>query len=116
MAKLGYTPFHVIGKGTFGEIWTVLGQNRQKSVLKVFLIPSQKEQLRQRVLREIAVLKHLNTLHHPNIMRLLSGNEDNVWLEADTEPPLFLAAEFISGTSLAAYIRQKKQVPLLCWP
>ncbi|KAK9886648.1 hypothetical protein WA026_017569 [Henosepilachna vigintioctopunctata] len=68
----GYEELFTIGKGAYGTVYKAREKNTGKIVaLKKVGVPLTDDGIPKNTLREISLLKQLDTHEHPNIVRLL---------------------------------------------
>lgn len=101
--KDGYDELLKIGRGAYGTVYKARDRNTGKVVaLKKVCVPLEDDGVPKNTLREISLLKQLNTLEHPNIVQLLDICHGQ---KRDRELVMFLVFEHVDQ-DLALFIER----------
>ncbi|KAL3288331.1 hypothetical protein HHI36_002779 [Cryptolaemus montrouzieri] len=99
----GYEELFTIGRGAYGTVYKARDRNTGKIVaLKKVLVPLTDDGIPKNTLREISLLKQLDTYEHPNIVRLFDICHGQ---QKERELIMFLVFEHVDQ-DLALYIEK----------
>ncbi|XP_048518129.1 cyclin-dependent kinase 4-like [Dendroctonus ponderosae] len=104
--KSTYEAINKIGRGAYGTVYKARNnETGQEVALKKVWIPLNEDGIPMNTLREIALLKQLNTFNHPNIVKLLDICHGQ---QLGKDLMMFLVFEHVEQ-DLAMYISKQAQ-------